>query len=205
MKKLLVLILLITPTLINAQEGLIPIYSIQTIIGKNDTAFLKEISVDMGVPTVFPTIDMGYYFVVESYNGQVLLRENLGISFRILAEPPVDIELNETLSHVRIPIYPAATKIVYYHGDKNLLTVDLSKYFCDRNGRCDMGENRYICPEDCMEKETTTTIPQPQGKSMTWVYVIGGVFILVFVAILLFKKNQSQPAQEFDLLYKKWK
>jgi hypothetical protein len=95
-----------------------------------------------------------------------------------------NIIVNQQL-FVRVPYFPTAKKILVYHQNKVILLIDLEKDFCNRNGKCDLGENGYNCQQDCMGNTTTTLetaslIKDRTGNNFNYLYIV-----LILLAIVL--------------------
>ena len=151
MKKIIkfstIFFLLLLPLVLSKIE-LQTVYSLQMEIFRDDTATLKNILADTGTISTFPTQKTVYSIKVFGGN-QVLFDKNIGVSFLLTLEPLKTIQLNSTLIHIRVPYFKNADRIAVYHQNKEILNIDLSKEICNNNSFCEIGENKYNCPEDC--------------------------------------------------------
>ena len=144
MKKILFAVLILSYVSF-AQSG---IYSIEADVTIDDTAVLKNISAGYGLPSNFPTIETGYMIKVLSNSNAELFSANLGVSFNIISDPPMNVQLDEVTVHARVPVFPAAKYVAIYHDDKKIMNVNLET-ICNKNGICNVGENIYNC-KDCL-------------------------------------------------------
>jgi len=169
------------------------VYQIKTVIFKDDNTQLTEIDVMNSTISVFPSSDTGYSIKVFSNDGKVLFKEFLGVSFNLNLEPMGTIHLNKTTITIKVPFYTNVKSIAIYHSSKKILDIDLSEHFCNKNSICDLGENQYICPEDC--------ITEPEG--FPWIYVgISAACVVILVTIFFLKR--SRPKNEEWKSVKKW-
>ncbi len=105
----------------------------------------------------------------------------------------------------RLPFFEKADKIVIKHGDKKLLTIDIPKYVCRKDGKCEEYENEALCPEECgverPEKpapKPTDTGGQPEDGGLPLVPIAGAVISLAVLGFFLYRKSQRGQEQVFD-------
>jgi len=164
-----------------------PVYSLRMFIFKNETAELKDVHVESGTISYFPVTNTSYAIKVVSFDDKTLFDTNLGVSFIIIIEPGQIIETDSMVVQARIPVYETAKWIIIQHYDKEILRIDLSEYFCNKNGICDLGENKYICPEDC---EQISEIPEEE-RGFQFLYIIMlSLVILILIAIFFVRKRR---------------
>jgi len=178
------MIFLLTITNVYAQANVLQtVYQIRAIISRDDSTQLNEITAFNSTLSAFPTSDTGYSIKVVSNDGRNLFDEFLGVSFTVSLDPVGVIHLNQTTITTKVPYHSNAKSIGIYHSDKKILDIDLSKDFCNNNSICDLGENIYNCPKDCMPAGTQSEIP--------WFYIgIAGIAAIVLV-IYLIRKNYT--------------
>ena len=169
-------------------------YSLQIKIFKNDTVILSDISSVNSTISNFPQEKTDYVIKILSNKNEELFKANLGISFKLSIDPIGTIDVNDTVTNPRVPFYPTAKYIVIYHSSKKIANIDLSKYFCNKNSVCDLGENEYVCPEDCKIKKNVSS----------WFYISLGIAIISLVAFLILLKLKPK-SQNYSNLYQKWK
>ncbi|MBI2674908.1 MAG: hypothetical protein HYX24_00495 [Candidatus Aenigmarchaeota archaeon] len=122
----------------------------------------------------------------------------------ILYEEPVEGEdpegscpvLEQVPKWYRLPFYRNADRIVVKHADKNLLTVDIPKYACKADGKCNGYENEILCPADCRPKQTAEQESSPKPTSSTissgelpLLPIIGAVLALAVIIFVLYRKR----------------
>lgn len=158
------------------------VYSLGLIIYKNDTVVLKYLDVVDGPAGDFPSTNTGYYIVVSSPSRE-LFRNNLGVFFMIIIEPPSVLPTDVTSVNVRVPYFPESRFITIYKDDEKIFEIDLSEELCNFNNVCDIGENAVNCPKDCI----TTTIPQLKKSSSFYLYLITIGVIITLIILLAYK------------------
>ncbi len=181
----IIYVYLVTLNFVVSQEGSQPIYSLRMLIFKNDTVELKDIHAETGTISYFPVTETGYTIRVVSFDNKELFGANLGVSFIIVFESVESIETDSMVVHVRVPVFDSAKWITIHHLNKEILRIDLSEHFCNKDGFCDLGENRYICFEDC-EKYIK---PKERGSQILYV-IIPSLAILIAIAIILFRRRK---------------
>jgi len=100
----------------------------------------------------------------------------------------------------KFPYYPNG-KYIEIFDDKNekQLTIDISRFaLCNENGICDEKEDEKNCPQDCLQKPTTTQFQTPlvpPKKSQKKKYTVLGFLIIlgliVFVALKIIKRKET--------------
>ncbi len=105
----------------------------------------------------------------------------------------------------RLPFFEKADKIVVKHADKKLLTIDIPKYVCRKDGKCEGYENEALCPEECgverPDKPTlkpTDTGGQPEDGGLPLIPIAGVVVSLAILVFLLYRRSQRGQEQVFD-------
>lgn len=126
-----------------------PVYSVQMEIFRDDTTILQDISIENGTISSYPVLKTDYSIKVLGARNRVLFDRSPAVLFTLNLEPYKIIQLNSSIVHVRVPYFDNAEKIVVYHFNKEILTIDLSKKICNNNLICEIGENEYNCSRDC--------------------------------------------------------
>jgi hypothetical protein len=145
--------LLVFPLIKSDPMKLETVYSMFAEIYKEDTGVLKNISVDIGLISSFPSYQTDYSVKILDPKDKILFDRNIDVSFDVFLEPLKVIEMDKTLIHLRLPYSERANTIRFYHDDKIILEVALSDFICDNNFICEQGENEYNCPQDCKEEK----------------------------------------------------
>ncbi len=167
-----------------AQENiqLQTVYAIKAMIFKNNTVKLLDISATNGTISYYSPTETSYSIIIFSNTGQQIFKGNTSISFSLVTEPPVTIQVSSTVVQLRVPFYPNAQSIAIYHLQNKILNIDLSKEFCNHNSICDLGENSYNCPNDC----------GAQTQPIPWFYfIIGIVIVIILIAIYFISKKYT--------------
>lgn len=221
---MMILIILIFLNIATAQSK--TVFSIKMEIFKNDTVNIKEISVIEGVESVFPTIDTGYYVKIISITGEELFKNNLGVSFTTIFEPPIedlDGRRKSMLIHIRLPYFDDAKRILIYHFDKKIKDIDLFNEICNKNGKCELGENELNCPIDCKiykpicgnkiceAGENYNNCPsdcrkvEKAKKEFPLTYIIIFIILITILIILVLRKisKQKQGFNDWDEIYRR--
>jgi len=178
MKKIIItLICLLLIPGIFAKIDLQTVYSLQVEIFKNDSVTLMDLTAGSGTISTFSTTKKDYSIKVLDSRNKVLFERDIEVSFILFLETIKTVPLNSTIIHVRVPYFSNAKKISIYHFNKEIFSVDLSEEICNNNFICELGENKYNCPEDCDVK-----------KEFSWFLFILIVFLLTTVIIFFLKK-----------------
>lgn len=162
---------------------------------KNETVVLRDISVIQSHPSYFPSIGKSYSVEVYAYDGSKIFDGNVDISFDgemelipgnySSSELPERNPFDNVPLLIRIPGFDNATNIMVKHESKTILTIDLSKYICDKNSICELGESNYNCPEDCgPNKSLDSAAKNDVGSQKN--YLTLGILALLVLVILAF-------------------
>lgn len=185
--------LVILPLLITSAYGSELVYKLDLDLYKNNTAKLNSIEVISGVTSHFSPSDADYEIKTLSDSDE-LFSGNLQVSFDVMIDPPITgMALDEQNVRIRLPYHPNADKIKLYHMKNEILSIDLKRTLCDNDGECDIGENKYICEADCVEK-----------TSRNWIFllIIPVILVLIFGIVKFSTKNKlKQQNQNIDSGY----
>ncbi len=178
MKKIIITLicLLLIPTIF-AKIDLQTVYSLQVEIFKDDIVTLMDLTAGSGTISTFPTTKKDYSIKVLDPGNKVLFDKDIEVSFILLLEPMKTVPLNSTIIHVRVPYFSNAKKVSIYHFNKEIFSVDISEEICNNNFICELGENKYNCPNDCDVK-----------KEFSWFLFILIVFLLTIAVIFFLRK-----------------
>ena len=178
MKKILIgLVCLILVPCILSKIELQKIYNLQMEIFKDDSVILQDFNLDEGTISTFPQIPKDYSIKILEKKGNVLFKKDIEVSFILNLEPIKSIQLNSTIIHLRLPYFENAEKITINHGNKEIFSIDVSEKICNNNSLCELEENKYNCPGDCLKE-----------KQISWVLFGLIVAILTMGIVFLLKK-----------------
>jgi hypothetical protein len=171
------------------------------VLSSEDTVLLKEnLAFSFNINEEYDNTNLSEGVIGESASySDPVEEEDVDVDYDVSGEGIVDIqtgavEVNDSSASniivnqqlfVRVPYFPTAKKILVYHQNKVILLIDLEKDFCNRNGKCDLGENGYNCQQDCMGNTTTTLetaslIKDRTGNNFNYLYIV-----LILLAIVL--------------------
>ncbi|MEM5792914.1 MAG: hypothetical protein QXY45_00955 [Candidatus Aenigmatarchaeota archaeon] len=162
---LILIILILHPAI--AKIELQNVYSIYVEVFRNDSVNPISVGTVRGTISHFSSQQKDYSVKVLGPRDKILFERYLEIPFVIYLEPEGSLNLESNLIQLRVPYSEEATRIRLYHLGKIILDIDLSQ-LCNKNSVCDIGENKYNCPEDCYKRE------------FSW-----GVYILLIAALIL--------------------
>jgi hypothetical protein len=160
-----------------------PVYSLDVDLYRNGSAYLNDIHSEIYYSSDISLLESEYHLLIYDFGNSTIFRENIPVSFEgeIFGESSSGhIErkfyLNKTTISIQIPVYQNTTRLSITHEDKEMLGIDLRDYFCNKNNVCDLGENHYICPEDCLK--------YPENVPTQDIFSRPNNYFFVFLAIL---------------------
>lgn len=160
-----------------------PVLVLNYAVCKNDSVSINSIKYADGVAKVYQSASDEYALKITAENGEALASLYLPVGFYLLSEPPR--EVNCSMGYQRLPWESYAKYLEFYHGDKIMSKIDISRYICKPDGLCEpnAGENTANCPQDCPREIAK---PKPNFSLL-----FAGVLTAV-ILVLAYLKRKSQ-------------
>jgi hypothetical protein len=196
----ILLSIFILPSLVKA----LPMLNIDYTIYKNDTVkinYIKLIDSTAFIPT---SSSEEYKIIIKDFKNQTIYSINIPVIFYVF-DFTGGREINSSSGYIRVGWKNTTKYVDFLHYDKIIYSVDLSSYFCNKNGLCeyDKGETVELCPLDChcgngicekILEENYENCPQdckpeqPTFSFYIYAFLIAIIFVLIF---LIFWKSRS--------------